>query len=416
MIPGTGAFRSVLRSGSIVAVAMAVMNVSTYGFQLVAARLLGPQPYGALAALMNTLLVIMVLQLGLQATAARRISADPAHVQQIERVILGVTYRAALGLGLLLLLLSPLIDRALRLDSIPTAALVAVSAVPLTVMGGQAGILQGERRWRQLSMIYVAAGVPRLVLGVLFLAFSPTEGVAMLAVAVAAFAPAIVGWWALRRPRPEGGRDVEHRAGNVIRETLHNSQALFAFFALSSVDVIVARNVLDARDAGLYAGGLILTKATLFLPQFIVVVAFPALSTQEDRRHALTRSLALLAALGAAVTAGVWLLPDLALVFIGGAEFAEIADRLWLFAVIGMLLSALQLLVYAVLARRGQRSAYLLWAGLVALVVLGLSVHTLDGLIAVVLVVDGVLLAMLLVISLYLVRTPDAETEPSTLP
>jgi O-antigen/teichoic acid export membrane protein len=238
----------------------------------------------------------------------------------------------------------------------------------------------------------------------------------MLSVAVAAFAPAVVGWWALRRPRPEGGRDVEHRAGNVIRETLHNSQALFAFFALSSVDVIVARNVLDAHEAGLYAGGLILTKATLFLPQFIVVVAFPALSTQEDRRHALTRSLALLTVLGAAVTAGVWLLPDLALVFIGGAEFADIADRLWLFAVIGMLLSALQLLVYAVLARRGQRSAYLLWAGLVALVVLGLSVHTLDGLISVVLVVDGVLLAMLLVISLSLVRTPDAETEPGRLP
>lgn len=412
MIPGTGTFRTVLRSGSIVAVAMAVMNVSTYGFQLVAARLLGPQPYGALAALMNTLLVIMVLQLGLQATAARRISADPAHVQQIERVILRVTYRAALGLGLLLLLLSPLIDRALRLDSIPTAALVAVSAVPLTVMGGQAGILQGERRWRPLSAIYVAAGVPRLVVGVLLMAYSPTEAVAMLAVAVAAFAPALVGWWALRQPRPEGGRDLEHRASNVIRETLHNSQALFAFFALSSVDVIVARNVLDGHDAGLYAGGLILTKATLFLPQFIVVVAFPALSTQEDRRHALTRSLALLAVLGAAVTTGVWLLPDLALVFIGGAEFAEIADRLWLFAVIGMLLSALQLLVYAVLARRGQRSAYLLWAGLVALVGLGLSADTLDGLIAVVMAVDGVLLALLLVISLVLVRSPADESEP----
>ena len=147
MTPGTG-FRNVLRSGSVVAVAMAVMNVSTYGFQLVAARLLGPQPYGALAALMNVLLVIMVLQLGLQATAARRISADPGQVHQIERVVLSVTYRSALGLGAVLLMLSPLIDRLLRLESVPTAALIAISAVPLTVMGGQAGILQGERRWR----------------------------------------------------------------------------------------------------------------------------------------------------------------------------------------------------------------------------------------------------------------------------
>ncbi|MEZ5092417.1 lipopolysaccharide biosynthesis protein [Nocardioides sp.] len=413
MTPGTG-FRNVLRSGSVVAVAMAVMNVSTYGFQLVAARLLGPQPYGALAALMNVLLVIMVLQLGLQATAARRISADPGQVHQIERVVLSVTYRSALGLGAVLLMLSPLIDRLLRLESVPTAALIAISAVPLTVMGGQAGILQGERRWRPLAAIYVAAGLPRLVVGVALMLVSPTEAVAMLGVAIAAFAPAIVGWWGLREARRDDGElDAEHRPANIIRETLHNSQALFAFFALSSVDVIVARNVLDPHDAGLYAGGLILTKATLFLPQFIVVVAFPALSTEQDRRHALTRSLTLLAVLGAAVTAGVWLMPDLALVFIGGHEFAAIADRLWLFAVIGMLLSALQLLVYAVLARRGQRSAYLLWAGLAALVGLGLGTHTINGLIAVVVAVDGALLAMLVVISLYLVRSPeDASSQP----
>ena len=53
----------------------------------------------------------------------------------------------------------------LRLDSLVTAALVALAAVPLTVMGGQAGILQGERRWLALAVVYVASGVPRLVIG-----------------------------------------------------------------------------------------------------------------------------------------------------------------------------------------------------------------------------------------------------------
>ena len=81
-------FRGLLRSGAGIAVAMAVMNVATYGFTMLAARFLGPQAYGALAGLMATLLVISVLQLGLQATAARRISADPDHVSQIEAIIL----------------------------------------------------------------------------------------------------------------------------------------------------------------------------------------------------------------------------------------------------------------------------------------------------------------------------------------
>ncbi len=412
MTAPSGAFRGLLRSGSSVAVAMAIMNVSTYGFQLVAARLLGPQPYGALAALMNTLLVVMVLQLGLQATAARRIAADPEHVQQIERGVLAVTYRSALWLGLLLLVGSPVINAVLRLESLWTAALVAISAVPLTIMGGQAGILQGERRWTALSAVYVAAGVPRLVIGVALIVLSPTEAVAMVGVTVAAFAPAIVGWLALRQARPAGANRADHGVTHILRETLYNSQALFAFFALSSVDIIVARNVLDPHDAGLYAGGLILTKATLFLPQFVVVVAFPALSQTAERWHALTRSLVLVLALGVTTAFGAWLLPDLALAFVGGSEFADVADQLWLFAVIGTVLSMLQLLVYAVLARQGQRSTYLVWVALVALVVAGSRVHTLDQLILTVLVVDTALLLVLLGINLFLV--PDPEPEPST--
>ena len=38
--------------GVAIAVAMGVMNVATYGYQMVAARALGPQDFGAFAALM----------------------------------------------------------------------------------------------------------------------------------------------------------------------------------------------------------------------------------------------------------------------------------------------------------------------------------------------------------------------------
>ena len=154
-----------LRSGSSIAVAMAVMSVSTYAFTIIAARILGPGSYGALVAMMNTLLVIGVLQLGLQATAARRISAEPDHVAQIEESILRVTWRAALALGVLLLLLTPVINHVLRLDDLKTPIVMALTAVPMTMMGGQAGILQGERRWWPLAVLYVANGVPRLLIG-----------------------------------------------------------------------------------------------------------------------------------------------------------------------------------------------------------------------------------------------------------
>ena len=68
------------------------------------------------------------------------------------------------------------------------------------------------------------------------------------------------------------------RLRRILHETGRGSLALLAFFVLSKADMVVARNVLDEHEAGLYARGLILAKAVLFLPQFVMVVAFPAMA------------------------------------------------------------------------------------------------------------------------------------------
>ena len=400
--------RALMRGSGGLAVAILVMNVATYGFQIVAARALGPAAYGAVASLMALLLVVAVVQLGLQATAARRIAAAPEDVSRIAPAMLRLAVLASLGLGLVLVAASPLVWHVLRLESIVPALLVALSAVPLTMVGGQAGILQGERRWLALGILYLSMGVPRLLFGTLFILVKPNETAAMIGVALGAFTAVAVGGWLLRD-------DVHHGEGerdslrNTLRESTRNTLALLAFFALSNADIVVARNVLDSHDAGLYAGGLILTKAVLFLPQFVVVVAFPAMSTPSERRRALVGSLGLVAVLGLVSTLGAWMLSDIAMIFIGGDEYAEVEDKLWLFAILGTLLAMLQLLVYAVLARQGGRSAFLFGAALVALAIAATMITTLDQLILTVIAIDSVLLAILLGISLWrLSRQPAA--------
>lgn len=415
---GSGArtgWRDLLRGSAGIAVAMAVTNVGTYGFQMVAARVLGPADYGAIASMMALLMVVAVLQLGLQATAARRISADPDNVAVIAEVVVRTTRRCAWGLGALMLVLSPVVWKVLVLDSIVPALLMAVAAVPLTLMGGQAGILQGERRWFPLAAVYLAVGVPRLVFGSLCILISPTETSAMIGVLVALFVPVAIGGWVLRHARderPAPGADA-HGARAVGREVVASSAALLAFFGLSNVDIVVARHVLDSHDAGLYAGGLILTKAVLFLPQFVVVVAFPAMSNAADRRRALLRSTGLVAAMGAACTLGAWLLSAIALVFVGGDEYADVQSRLWLFAVLGTMLAILQLVVYSVLARQGTRSVYLIWVAVAVLVGCGLLTSSLPALVVTVSAVDGALVVVLLALSLYRMRDEAHTPTPS---
>jgi O-antigen/teichoic acid export membrane protein len=410
--PRSERIRGLLQSSSFLAVSTVAMNVATYGFQMVAARLLGNEKYGGIASLMALLLILGVFQLGLQATSARRVAAAPDNVEEIEQVMKAVTYRTAYALGAVMLVLSPAVWKVLQLDSILPALLVAITAVPLTIMGGQAGILQGERRWFELSLVYLAFGIPRLIVGIAAMVIRPTEGAAMAAVTVAQFAPVAVGWWVLRHRRsatPPGALRAS------VTEMLHGSFALLGFFVLSNADILIARNILpgkgaNASTAGLYASGLILTKAVLFLPQFVVVVAFPSMSTAGSRLRSLVTSLGAVAVVGVLGVLATAALSGLALVFVGGDDYAGVQHRLWLFAVLGTFLSLLQLLVYSVLARQHRLSAYLIWIAVAALIGFGVHIHSmprperLNALLHTVIAIDGVLMVVLTALSLWNLR------------
>ena len=400
-----------IRGGGTVALAMLILNVTTYGFTIAAAHILGPDDYGALAAWMNLLLVVTVGALGLQATTARRLSSGQHDLDDVESQLVRLTLVTSLSLGVVLLLLTPVINALLQLDDMVMAAVLGLSAVPLTLVGGLAGILQGERRWGAFSAVQICIGAPRLVIGVALLLWRPDPRWGAIAVALALLVPVAVGMWALRHRRLRVGPEREGLRSLGL-ELVHNSQALLAFFAVSNVDLIVARHVLDDHDAGLYAAGLILAKAVLFLPQFVSVVAFPSMASGDSPRT-FGMAVGAVVVLGCLATVATAVLPGLALVFVGGSAYDDIESQLWIFAVLGTLLACLMMVVYALLARGGQRSVYLTWLGLVAIVGLGLTVSSIGGLLTVVICVDAVLLVVLLVAHQRSVGLPVRDGAPA---
>ena len=397
MASGAGASDAVakLRGGGAVALAMFVLNITTYGFVIAAAHILGPDDYGALAAWMNLLLVVNVGSLGLQATTARRLSSAKGALDALEPQLVRLTLVTAGVLGVLLVALSPLINAALQLDDLLMAAVLGVTAVPLTLLGGLLGILQGERRWGAFSTVQVCLGAPRLAIGLGLLLWRPEPRWGAIAICVALIVPVVVALYALRDRHLGLGREPGDLR-SLVFELGHNSQALLAFFAVSNVDLIVARHVLDSHDSGLYAAGLIMAKAVLFLPQFVTVVAFPSMAAGGSRRT-FAAALGAVIGLGALATLGTAVLPGLALVFVGGSAYDDIRSQLWAFATLGTLLACLLMLVYALIARGGQRSVYLTWVALAAIVGFGLTVSSITGLLTVVIAVDAVLVVVLFV-------------------
>jgi O-antigen/teichoic acid export membrane protein len=362
---------SVVGAGSLVAAGMMAMNVMVYAFTLLSAHTLDPGDFGGLGAILAVLIVTSVGALALQATGARTIAiAEPAQRQATVSNILASTRMLSLVLGAALLVLSPLLRSLLDVPWI-VALMVPLAVIPLTLLGGFAGVLQGCREWKSLTAVFLALGAGRFIIGGLALLLSGSLTSAVAGLTLGAYLPAIVGWFACRRllSGPPGSASL------MLREVWHNGHTLLAFFALTNLDVLLARNLLTADESGLYAAGAILTKSCLFLPQFVIIVAFPGMAedqARDDQNNAWLRPLGLVAAIGAVVTLGTAVLSDLAVTFVGGSQYGELSGYIWLFAIEGTMFALLQMGVYRQIARRATTVAPMLWIAVASLGVIAL--------------------------------------------
>jgi O-antigen/teichoic acid export membrane protein len=368
-----------LRSATVVAVAMAIMNVAAYGFTLIGSRRLMPEQFGAITALLGLLLIGNVASLGLQAAGARQLATHTGDgAAALADAMLRAGRRSALGLTALCLVLTPLFMWLLHIDSVVAILLLAPTLGGLTLMGSQLGVLQGSQRWTELAAVYFSTGVGRLVLGGGALLIHPSLDWAMAGLALGAAVPALLGQFFLRGSSGSTSRQVK----DVLRESVHGTHTLLAFFALANADVLFARALLDEKDSGYYAAGLIIAKACLFLPQFVIVLVFPSLANSPGDTVRLRRAILAVAGLGVCAVAGTLILPGIVVEVIGGKEkYAPLAPYTWLFAVAGSAYAVLQLVVYAAIAQQEKRAALWIWIGLVVFavaagIVLGTDIAT----------------------------------------
>ncbi|KAA1378739.1 MATE family efflux transporter [Aeromicrobium fastidiosum] len=391
-LSGTGAPAVEAKPGLTVAIGMVGMNAAMYGFTVAANRTLVPSDFGAVTALLGILLIGTVVALAVQAVTARRLAvAEPDDLPEVIAQTLRVSAWMSAAVGVAVAASTVVLTPLLRLPSPLLVVLAGATLVPLTMMGAQAGIAQGLRRWNLLMAIYLSSGLGRLVIGSIALLVSPTQTAAMIGIAIGGWLPVIVGVSVLRM-----GRTTPQPLRPLVREIALSSHVLLAYFVLSNLDALVARNSLDAHDSGLYASGLILAKAALFLPQFVSVVVFGDLA-RATTTSARLRAAAMVAALGGVAVLATAVLPHVALILVGGDRYEEIADELWLFALAGSILALVHLLVFDALARHAHGVAPLLWVAVVAVVTIayGLDVH-ITGLVLTVAGVAGTLAVALL--------------------
>lgn len=356
--------------------AFTASGVLTYVFQSVSARTLGPADYGGLAVLWSaTFLVSQVLWVGISQTLGRYIAERQARgegwgpvVRSARRLQLSLL---AIFLAVCLPAIGPLSERVFGGDAgLALAFLAAVSLYSLEYF--RRGVFSGHRRFSRLGALHVTESASRAALAVALLAAG--SGVAGPALAVV-LAP-LLGVLLVRPPSgdtspgsaPEG---EPFSAANALRFSAPVLACVAAAQLLLNggplLAVLLGGPGADAL-AGVLLAALILTRA----PQYVLSPVIQALLPQASRALAsdgpaaferlLARAGAALAAAGAALVAGTWLLGELGMRLLYGAGFDVSRPVLVALAVLAAAYLMCELLSQALFAVGRARLAALGWA------------------------------------------------------
>jgi O-antigen/teichoic acid export membrane protein len=319
--------RGLLGPGLFVGVAVVVANALNAVFQIALARILDPEEYSLLVALVVITLIAAVPPLAFQASVAREVAVALAEERPgLAGAAIRDTVRGlvpwALGILLLGALAYPLLAAAGRGDAgatFATAATISAALVIPAVWGG----LQGARLFVVLGIAHLTFAATRLGAGVGIGLAGGGAGAVMAGVAGATAVTLALTVLPLRDLWNAAARSGARRLA-----TLPNAAAatgLTLLTALASVDVLVAKLAFPPSTAGAYGVASVGARVLLLLPIGVTTVLFPRVATLRDRareRRHLLAGLAVVAALGAIATAILWVFADPIVTKVFGEKYA----------------------------------------------------------------------------------------------
>ncbi len=345
--------KNALYTNSIIfVVGSVVAGFAGYLYQLFMGRLLSLEDFGTLATLTNffsvmfvpaTALITVTTQVVAGLKGQGRWGAIHDFVKRLVR------FFAVVGFLLfgIFILIDPLVERWLNIESHGAFLLFSASALFIFVVALFRGILPALGRFQALSIGYIIEGFLKCSVAVALVSLSfGLEGAVLGPVFASGIIFGIVYWQI---------RDVFKHPRDSF--TVDHIPSLFAIIfvwslaitALSSIDVILVKRFLSAEETGLYAGMSMLGKIILSISGSVAGVMFPmATELFESGNHAEHRRLLIKALSAVVVIAGGGLLlyaffPNLIVATLFGRKFLPASHLLIYFGTIATLIGVIQI-------------------------------------------------------------------------
>lgn len=357
-----------------------------YLYQLAMGRMLPAADYGTLFSLISFSMIVGMLTGTFQNAMSRftstaRVRGSLGEVKSLWILFLGRTLLMGVVLFLVLLLITPVVSRFLRLDNGWHFVILSLSVVLSFALPVNQGLFLGLQRFLPLGICQVLPALLKVSLGALlvYLHFGVTGALLPLFVG-----SVVVFGVSFLFARDVAGAKAEKPAvagiGSYMGLTLI---AIFSFGILTNIDVVLAKHYLSAESAGDYSALSVLGRMALYIPMGIGTAMFPKTSelydTSSDSHKVMRRALFYTLALAAVVLAGYCFLYGFAIHFAFGGKYSFERADLVKYGLSMACFSLSFLLMNYFLSVKQTRVAFVLLVSAILLVVLIACYHSSVG-------------------------------------
>jgi O-antigen/teichoic acid export membrane protein len=398
--PQQSAQATVLSGSFVMLVAMMLVNVFNFAYNMVMARLLGPAAFGNINAAVTLLLLASCVSLAFQLVCAKFVARNQADSGKAAIVhnLLGKAWIVSLALGAILFLAQRPVASFLNVPSPWIIGILALGIAAYAPLGVKRGAMQGVCAFPRLGTNFVLEAVVRFFVGAGFV----VAGYGVLG-AVGAISAAVIT--ACFLPRLPSQLRVQPGAAEPL--SLAEAVQAIVFFIgqviINNIDILLVKHYFPSDPAGIYAAISQIGRLLYFASWFGVVNAmFPvaaAASAEPDKAqrkaHGIGLPLLLVLGLSLLFIAISALFPHLIMGVIFGSRFIDIG---WLLALYAAATGLYSLSVVFIAYEMSRRIANTAWLQLIFSGALVLGIALFHGSLREVILVRIALMALMLVL------------------
>jgi len=284
---------SIVKEGTVFFIGGIIANFLNYLYRILMGRMLGPEMFGELVPLISLALILAVPASPVQVAAAK-FSADfeasgaRDKLKNLFGYLNKVFFLIAFSLTTLIIVFARPVQIFLKLSSISYVYFLAAIVGLTFLISPPRGILQGQKKFSQLTLSVLVESASRVILGILFVVVGFKVSGALGAFLCSLFLGYLFALYLSRRSdnlTSANPKDIPFKIREIWRYIFYSFFAFLLLNILINLDKILVKHYFSDFQSGIYSAFSSLGQISFLAVSLLAGIMFPLVVSQVKKRE-----------------------------------------------------------------------------------------------------------------------------------